>query len=489
MPRRSKSSTLAPELSRDERAIRVGELRQWLRAVQAEWAGETPPDEVVEAIQANHQELREHEAELGRLEARDQHLRELAGAGSVEPGSDPGIYGRGGDRDTPPYLRADRDRALRVVERVQRDAVMSNRAADSLDRLLREDDPVGAGARYLAAVGDPAYRRAFMKLIRDPMHGHLRMSADEVEAMRRVSAVQAEQAQMDGLAERAMGVSTGSAGQFALPVELDPTILLSSNGALNPVRQVARVEQISTFKWTGVSSDGVTAGYGSEATEASDNSPVLAQPTITPARGFAFVPVSIELTQDWGSIQSELARLFRDGRDVVDATKLLSGSGTNEPQGLLTGLTTTQRVQTATTPTYVVGDPWLLKAQVPARFLNSTTFAASPSIWDATYRFVGGNSTEPLQMPSRDGPMMGRPKIEWSTMQAQTTPYVTGQKVMIGGDFSQFIIVDRIGMDIELIPHLFGTNLRPTGQRGFYALWRTGSVVAVPNAFRYLEVK
>jgi len=51
------------------------------------------------------------------------------------------------------------------------------------------------------------------------------------------------------------------------------------------------------------------------------------------------------------------------------------------------------------------------------------------------------------------------------------------------------LIADRIGGTIELIPHLFGaTNRFPTGQRGLYYYWRTGSDVLVQNAFRYLEV-
>lgn len=45
---------------------------------------------------------------------------------------------------------------------------------------------------------------------------------------------------------------------------------------------------------------------------------------------------------------------------------------------------------------------------------------------------------------------------------------------------------ERIGLSIELIPHLFDTtNNRPTGQRGFYAYWDSGKVVDA-NAFRVL---
>jgi HK97 family phage major capsid protein len=197
------------------------------------------------------------------------------------------------------------------------------------------------------------------------------------------------------------------------------------------------------------------------------------------------------LGQDWGSLQQELTKLIAVQKDVLDATKFLTGSGTNEPAGVITGLTTTQRVQTTGVATYAVGDPWLLKAALPPRFIPTTTFAAAPATWDTTYRFVGGNSTEPYQFANGDraGNFLGRPKVEWSTMATGAT---TGTKLIIGGDFrAGFLICDRVRMSVELIPHLFGAsqgNLA-TGQRGLFAYWRTGSAVVAVNAFRYLEVK
>jgi HK97 family phage major capsid protein len=67
----------------------------------------------------------------------------------------------------------------------------------------------------------------------------------------------------------------------------------------------------------------------------------------------------------------------------------------------------------------------------------------------------------------------------------------TTDKIAIAGDFrAGFTIADRLGMQAELIPTLFGTpNNRPTGQRGIFVVWRTGSKVVVPNALRYIEVK
>lgn len=207
-----------------------------------------------------------------------------------------------------------------------------------------------------------------------------------------------------------------------------------------------------------------------------------------------FIPFSIELSQDWNSIVPELTGALSDGKDILDATAFLTGTGTNQPGGVLNiggtgGLTTTQRVQTTTTATYAVGDPYLLKAGLPARFINTSTYVAAPGVWDVTYRFVGGNSTEPFQMPSRGGEMLGRPKVELSTM--STTVGTTGQKIMLLGDFKAgYLIADRLGMQVELIPHLVGaTNRFPTGQRGLVAIWRTGGGVIAANALRYLEVK
>jgi hypothetical protein len=96
-------------------------------------------------------------------------------------------------------------------------------------------------------------------------------------------------------------------------------------------------------------------------------------------------------------------------------------------------LTTTQRIQTSTVAVTAVGDPWLLKAAIPPRFIANATFAAAPSTFDQIFRFVGGNSAEPLQFDAgRAGPFLGRPKIEWPTM--VSTLSTTGSKIMIAGD-------------------------------------------------------
>jgi HK97 family phage major capsid protein len=165
---------------------------------------------------------------------------------------------------------------------------------------------------------------------------------------------------------------------------------------------------------------------------------------------------------------------------------MLTGTGTDSPAGVLTGLSTSQRVQCAAANFPAVADHYSLKAAVPARFSTNLTWAAHPAQWDRSYRLTpAGSTTEPQMMVAREGNILGRPKVGWSTMANVST---AGSKLIIAGDFrAAMTIADRIGMSVELVPHLVGASFRPTGQRGLFAYWRTGSKVVVPEALRYLE--
>jgi HK97 family phage major capsid protein len=392
--------------------------------------------------------------------------------------------------DLPPQVRVGRTDAMRTIERFHKSERLTTRAAGDLDEMVRERDPVGLGAQYLAAVGDPAYNSAFGKMLKDPTTGHLRMSAREVEAVRRVSNV---------MEQRAMSEGTTTAGGFAVPFQLDPSIIHTSSGAINPLRDLCRIIPIvGTNQWKGVSADAPTASYDPEAQEVSDDSPVLAQPVINVATGRAFVPFSFELYQDWGGgvgggIQEELTSLLQQSRDILDATKFLLGSGTNEPVGVLTigttgALTTTQRIQTNTSATYAVADVYKLKQAVFATvFGPNSTWVMHPTLLDSTYRFVpAASATEPSLMPDgRGGDIVGIPKREMTTLVTTTT---TASKIAILGDWSGVAICDRIGSTVEFVPNLFGASGRPTGQRGLLLWWRSGTGVIAPNKLRYLEV-
>jgi HK97 family phage major capsid protein len=365
-----------------------------------------------------------------------------------------------------------RDQALRTVERHA--DVLTAEAGDRLDDLLRHQDRSGLDAQYINAVADPAYNTAFGKMLQHGPMAPLRFSPEEAAAVQTVNAAEELRTTLQ--------VGSDGAGGFAVPFTLDPTIILTSAGSQSAIRDYARVETISSDRWKGVSSTGITAAFAPELTEASDNAPALLQPTADSEKWQAFVPFSIEIGQDWGSLQTEMARLIAEAKRDLENTVFLTGdTSASQPMGLVSGASLV--VTGAATATFAIADIYTLFNALPARFQDNASAAASPTI----YRFVGGGSAEPPLLPTREGPLLGRPKFEWSNMTTTTT---TGQLPVLVGDFSYYLIADRIGTTIELVPHLFGAARRfPIGARGIYAYGRTAATVLSANAFRWAKVK
>jgi len=453
------------------------ELRAQIEALHSEAAGAAFTDE--QTTRWN-----DLNGELDEIETRRARLRELAGnprhqEAAVPTEDAPVSRRRARASEVPSHLAETRSQALAAID--SHTGSLDPRSADQLEAIVEEDCAGdGSTSRYLAAVGGQHYASAFGKMLAEPQSAHLRWTPAEHLAVQRVNKVTSEQ--------RALGIGS-QGGNYPVPFELDPTVMLTSDGALNPIRQVARVVNIVGNHWTGVASAGVTAAYAAEGTEATDNSPTLTQPSADVEKASAFIPFSIETGEDWGALQTEMARLLQDARDVCESTQFLTGlgHGSNAPQGLLVGATAV--VTTAATATFAIADVYSLLNAIPPRYLARTAVLASHTTFDRIYRFVGGgNLTEPPLLPTREGPVLGREKYAWSSMSTVTT---TGSSIVAAGDFTAgYTILDRVGMSIELIPHLFGTARNyPTGQRGLYAYWRNTAVVTVPQAIRVLVVK
>jgi HK97 family phage major capsid protein len=412
------------------------------------------------------------EIETFEDEARTNILEGVArGVYTEEPGS-PEREDRYQAGDGPPHVQNARSEALRAIERHRES--FTPEAGNRITEHIR-GDRFGWESRYLAAVGSDAYLSFFGKSIRgaDPHE----MTPEESQAFRDVQEARA-----------ALAVGADATGGFAIPLTLDPTVMLTSNGSVNPLRQLARVITITTTSWAGVSSAGVTASFSAEAAEVTDDSPTLAQPTATPIRATAFVPYSFEVGQDWAGLQGELARLFADAKDQLEATKFTLGTGTVEPVGIIAGLGTAYQVSTAGTATLAAGDVYALQEALGPRFQPNATFMSSNTIGNRVYRLVpAGSTTEPVLMNADRTSVLGRPYRENSAM---VTTVTSASKVLLYGDIAAgFAIIDRVGMSVELVPHLFGSGNRfPTGQRGALAWWRTTSQILVPQAIRLLKM-
>lgn len=399
------------------------------------------------------------------------------GGMTLERGAYGGSHGDGPD----PMLRGTRDAALHTIERSARDGLLPDHAAERAERLVRDArHESGIAAQWATTTGDPAYAAAFAKMLADPNRGHLLWDDVEHQAYRRVAETQAQM-------QRSMSLTDASGG-FMVPLHLDPAILLTSDGSANPLRQISRVVQTSSDAWNGVSSSGVTAEWLAEAAEAADASPTLAQPNIPVHRGSAFVPYSYEVGMDASNFLNELGTLLTDAADQLQAEAFMTGSGSGQPTGLVTALPAGSKVAAATDDTIVAADVVGLQNALPPRFQPRAQWASNLATANEVAGFETTNGS--LRFPEMAASPPRLLRKEWNEAShldaAGDTAAAGNDNVLLYGDFSQFVIVDRIGTTVELIPNIMGSNSRPTGQRGVFLWFRTGSDSVVDGAFRLL---
>jgi HK97 family phage major capsid protein len=80
--------------------------------------------------------------------------------------------------------------------------------------------------------------------------------------------------------------------------------------------------------------------------------------------------------------------------------------------------------------------------------------------------------------------LQGYPANECSGMDAVLT---AGSEIIVAGPPEYFVILDRIGLNIEVASQMFDSSaFFPKAQRGIYARWRNTSQVLNANAFRTL---
>jgi HK97 family phage major capsid protein len=288
--------------------------------------------------------------------------------------------------------------------------------------------------------------------------------------------------------QRATTNVTGSLG-FMLPFVLDPTIILSNSGSMNPYRQVSRVEPTTSNTWNGVTSAGVNAAFVGEATASTDASPTVSQLQITPQKAHAWVFGSYESLED-SDLGTQLPQLFADAKDRLEEANFATGAGTGVlPQGAVTGGTTGN---TAAATAYAVADVYTLQGRLPARFRRSAaaTWLGSLSYINRTRQFdtAGGSSFWANLGSDTPERLLGKPIYESTSMSTATA---TGSLVLLFGDMSQYVIVDRVGMSVLYNPMITAaaTANLPTGEAGWYAFWRTGAKVAVATAIQVLRIQ
>lgn len=416
-----------------------------------------------------------------RYEQQIQHVRSVASnPGNRESERSPQVMTRSSPYEDLDSVRTQpvadtelRSRALTAIERAPRH--MNDTQRETATRLVESGDRHGRISRHMLLTGSDAYSRAFEAILTGVQPWAL--EGEEQEALRSAS-----------LYHRAINEGTDSAGGFLVPFHLDPTIILTNAGSTNPFRQLARTETISTNEWHGVSSAGVTAEWLSESTEAADASPSFSQPTVPVHKAAAYLEASFEATQDT-NITGQVGMLLADAKDNLEAAAFATGSGSGRPTGVVTAVVNAgNTVATSSTGSYAVADVYSLKNAVPARHRSEAAWVANDDILTQTRQFGTADTYHAFWADlGMDTPpqLLGKSVHESSAM---ADSVAAGNNILLVGNFSRYLLVNRIGMTVQFEPLVKGANQRPTGQVGWFAHWRVGGNTTDPNAFRVLQV-
>jgi len=461
---------------------RLAEVKDEAAELRDEFQSLIDAEELTEDQESRLAELSSDESpiqalleERQEIEARLKVLDDASNLANLEVGEDRSAPQFKKSTDDP-YTASIKSRselrgaALKAVEDTSSYEVNDANKERVTHLLENKDDRHGTIAQLVLATGSRSYKDAWAKAItgRDML-----LTNDERQ-----------------LLGRAMSLTDGSGG-FAVPFPIDPTLIQLGDGSSNPFRQISRVEQITTDSWQGVASTELSASWDGEATEVSDDTTTFTQPQVVAHKAQAFVPASIEIAGDYPGLADDLGILFADAKDRLEATAMATGSGSSQPFGIVTAIDGTGNdVSSAATDTFAVGDVYTLHETLGPRYRDSGTWVANVAIINDIRQFGTADSHAFSVHLTEDAPLriLGRPIVESSAMDGSVTA-LADNNVLVFGDFRNYLIADRVGFNVEFIPHLFATgNNRPSGQRGFYAYWRVGADSINDDAFALLNV-
>ena len=374
-------------------------------------------------------------------------------------------------------------RAMKAVETARgldddnKEALIRRLEAETGNVKIDEDFRFRGLAEHILRTGSPEYRTAFRKYLRGDSGSWTN-------------------------AERASMSLTAANGGSTLPYLLDPSIILLNAGNVNPFRQIATIKSGNQNVWHGVSSAGVTAEWLAEASEAADGSPTVALITITAYKGSAWIQATTEFYED-GNIDAEIGMLVADAKSNLEATAFATGNGTTQPQGIVTalGLVTASRLSgtsltggIASNATLAIADIYAMDNDLSPRYRPNASWVGNKTILNSIRRLGEGSAANNSTFWQDLGGGLPSQLIGYNVYQssAMDSSVVSGSTddVLVLGDFRNYFIYDRIGVQIAFEPMVKGAAFRPTGHVGWWAHWRTGAGASTEQsaAFRMLRL-
>ena len=342
---------------------------------------------------------------------------------------------------------------------------VSDEARENATRMIEK---VPGVARMAMATGSPEYMSAFrswLKGLGAPVY-----TAEEAQAVRASMSL------------------TSANGGYALPFLLDPTLIHTGAATKNPIRQIARVESGTQDVWHGVTVSNVTTAWTGEGSAFTDGSPTTGGVSVDAAKLTAYVTGSFEIFQD-SNLLAQLPMLIGESIDYAESAAFISGSGSGAPKGVITAVSgTAGSLVTVTTrgsfTSSSIVDTLALVNALAVRYEDSATWVLNKAIYRTIeQQMVGTGSVKAIEM-TNGRELFDLPVVRSSTMLSATT---SGNHIAVLGDFSQYIVYDRLGVNVEFIQNVVDGDGLPVGKRGLVAYKRVGGDISDVDAFRLLK--
>ena len=436
-----------------DRSLNEEEAARW-ESLEAELAQVNDDIVKVEAELARAERVAEQRAKWGSLQV---------GVSRQDPFESLDVVKRMSD-DDPELI----DRALSAVEKTEYrrlSYMVSDEARENATRMIER---VPGVARMAMATGSPEYMAAFRNWVKSlgaPVY-----SAEEAAAVRASMSL------------------TSANGGYALPFLLDPTLIHTGAATKNPIRQIARVESGTQDKWNGVTVSNVTTAWTAEGVAFTDGSPTTGGVQVDAAKLTAYVTGSFEIFQD-SSLLAQLPGLIGESIDYAESAAFISGSGSGAPKGVITAVSgTAGSLVTATTrgsfTSASIADTIALVNALAVRYEDTSTWVLNKAIYRTIeQQMVGTGAVKAIEM-TNGKELFDLPVVRSSTMLSATT---SGNHIAVLGDFSQYIVYDRLGVNVEFIQNVVDGDGLPVGKRGLVAYKRVGGDVSDVDAFRLLK--
>lgn len=284
--------------------------------------------------------------------------------------------------------------------------------------------------------------------------------------------------------QRAQSVGTNSAGGFLVPTTLS-TALEKQLLYFAPVRQVAQVIRTATGNPYDLPTVNDTAQKGeiiAENTAFNTQDVTFGKVTLNAYKySSKLVLCSIELMQDSAiDVPTILGDLLGERLGRIQADHFTTGTGSSQPQGVVTG--STKGVDAASATALAVDDLLGLIHSVDRAYRPQAGFMMNDAILLAVRKLKDSQGRPVFTESYREGEpdrLFGYPIFVNNSMDSTI---VATKKTVLFGDFSKYIVRDALDIQVIRMDERYGEY----GQVAFTALQRSDGKILVSSAIKHI---